>query len=106
MIKLPENINKPFQKLLINKELSDEDRHFYSKWLRFYWDFCHKYHHHAFDQDSLPLFIAKLQDKGQSEVQRKQASMAITFLYEISSALKVNNSKSISDATRLPYRRI
>ena len=42
MLKLPEKINQAFQQFLINKGLSDKDRHFYNKWLRFYWDFCHK----------------------------------------------------------------
>jgi len=102
MLKLPEKINLPFQHHLLNRGLSEKDRHLYNKWLRFYWDFCHKYHHPAFDQNSLSLFLTKLREKGQSEAQRKQASMAIAFLYEMSSLLKVNKSNAISDATHLP----
>jgi len=41
-----------FQQLLIKKGLSDKGRYFYSKLLRFYWDFCYKCHHHAFDKNS------------------------------------------------------
>ena len=103
MLKLPEKINQPFQQFLINKGLSDNDRHFYSKWLRFYWDFCHKYDHYAFDQNSRALFLTKLKEKGQSEVQRKQASMAITFLYEITSTSKANKTNPVLEATNLPY---
>ena len=99
MLKLPEKINQSFQQLLINKGLSDKDRSFYSKWLRFYWDFCHKYHHPAFGHNSLPLFLTKLQTKGQSDAQRKQASKAIYFLYEISSAAKVNKSNTLSETS-------
>jgi len=104
MLKIPGKINQSFQQLLINKGLSDKDRSFYSKWLRFYWDFCHKYHHSTFDQNSLPLFLTKLREKEQSEAQRKQASMEITFLYEISSSSKVNQSNAIINATHLPSR--
>ncbi len=102
MLKLPKKINQPFQQILINKGLSDNDRHFYSKWLLFYWDFCHKYQHHAFDQNSLSLFLTKLREKGQSEAQRKQASMAVSFLYEIASTSKVNKTNSVREATNLP----
>jgi len=102
MLTLPEKINQPFQQFLINKGLSDKDRYPYNKWLRFYWDFCQKYHHSAFDQSSLALFLTKLREKGQSEVQRKQASLAISFLYEMSSTLKANKRNTISGTTNLP----
>ena len=48
------------------------------------------------------MFLTKLKEKGQSDAQRKQASMAIAFLYEISSTSKVNKSNTISDANSLP----
>jgi len=102
MLKLPEKINQPFQQLLIHKGLVDKDSRFYSKWLCLYWDFCHKYHHPAFGHNSLPLFLTKLQTKGQSEAQRMQASRAIYFLYEISSAAKVNKSNTLSETSSLP----
>ena len=102
MLQLPDKLNQLYDTCLINKALSDKDSYFYKKWLRFYWDFCHKYHHHVFNQNSLPLFLSKLREKGQSEVQRKQASMAITFIFEISSELKENKSNTISNDTSLP----
>jgi len=102
MLKLPEKINQPFQKFLNNKGLSDKDRSFYNKWLRFYWDFCQKYHHHAFDQNSQSLFLTKLTEKGQSEAQREQASIAITFLYEMSATLKKNKKNVKNDTFNSP----
>ena len=102
MLKLSEKINQRFQQLLINKGLSEKDIYFYSKWLRFYWDYCHKYHHPVFDQNSLPLFLTKLREKGQSEAQRKQASMAIAVLYEIASTSNVNKRNTVSDITNSP----
>jgi integron integrase len=58
----------------------------YAKWLRFYWDFCHKYHHDVFHSDSLPLFLRKLQDKHQSERLQKQAQQAVSWFYEMQTA--------------------
>jgi hypothetical protein len=58
----------------------------YAKWLRFYWDFCHKYRHDSFHLDSLPLFLKKLQDKQQSEPQQKQAQQAVSLFYEMQTA--------------------
>ena len=101
MLKLPEKINQPYQQLLINKGLSDKDKYSYSKWLRFYWDFCRKYQHHVFDQNSLSLFLTKLREKRQSETQRKQASIAISFLYKMSSSSNVNKTNTINDTTGL-----
>ncbi len=57
----------------------------YTKWLRFYWDFCHKYRHDSFHSDSLPLFLKKLQDKHQSR-QQKQAQQAVSLFYEMQTA--------------------
>lgn len=102
MLKLPEKITHPFQKFLVSKAIPDKDQYFYNKWLRFYWDFCHKYNHSAFDQSSLPLFLTKLRKKGQSTIQQEQASTAITLLYEMSSILieykrsAKNNSPNLS----------
>ncbi len=98
MLKLPEKINQPFQQFLINKGISDNNKYLYSKWLRFYWDFCHKYHHPVFDQNSLSLFLTKLLEKGQSEAQLKQASIAISFFYKMST---VNKSNSENETTIL-----
>jgi hypothetical protein len=73
MIAIPPAIHAQFAQFLIGKALPSTVRGFYTKWLRFYWDFCHKYRHDSLHSDSLPLFLKKLQDKYPSEPQRKQA---------------------------------
>ena len=47
---------------------------FYRKWLRYYLDYCDKYHFSSRDQNSLPRFIGKLRDKKQTEQQQRQAA--------------------------------
>ena len=83
MLKLPITLNQQFDNLLLNKTFSDKDRAFYKKWLRFYWDFCHKYQHDVFHSESLPLFLQKLQNKNQSEQQQLQAKLAISLFLKM-----------------------
>jgi len=86
MIVLPPAIAKQFEQFLTRRGLPPAARLVYAKWLRFYWDFCHKYRHDSLHSDSLPLFLRKLQDKHQSESQQKQAQQAILFFHEMQTA--------------------
>ncbi len=86
MIAIPPAIADQFDPFLTRKSLPHTVRFFYTKWLRFYWDFCHKYHHASFHSDSLPLFLKKLQDKHPSEPQPKQAHHAVSLFYEMQTA--------------------
>ena len=83
MLKLPTPLIQQFDNLLLDKSLPDKGRASYKKWLHFYWDFCHKYHYDAFNSDSLPLFLQKLEDKNQSVQQQKQAEQAILLFLNI-----------------------
>ena len=53
------------------------------KWLKYYLDFCLKYHHEKSKKESLPHFLQKLKDKNQTEEQRKQALHAVSIIYEV-----------------------
>jgi integron integrase len=55
----------------------------YKKWLRYYLDFCHKYHHHRDKKDSIAPFIQKLKQKKQSEQQCREAHQAIHLFLSI-----------------------
>lgn len=60
MLKLPSLLSQQFDGFLQTKSLSIKERALYKKWLRFYWDFCHKYEHDPFRSRSLPLFLQKI----------------------------------------------
>lgn len=92
MIALPHHITRQFDELLLSHSIPKESCFHYKKWLRFYWDFCHKYQHNPFYKDSLPLFITKLEEKRQSEQLRKQAQHAITVFYRINSTSSTTGS--------------
>ncbi len=86
MLKLPDTLIQKFDNLLLSKSFSDKDKAVYKKWLRFYWDFCHKYQHDVFCSDSLPLFLQKLQDKNQSVQQQNQAKHSVSLLLKLHAA--------------------
>jgi integron integrase len=55
----------------------------YSKWLRYFLDFCEKYKVKGVDAVRLHLFINKLKDKKQSEDQRRRAYHAISLYFRM-----------------------
>jgi len=85
MQKLPGDLNRNFTQYLVDRKLPKPDQYFFTKWLRYYWDFCYKYHHDPFLPPSLRLFLGKLQEKKQSIEQQNQARLAINLLYEMNS---------------------
>ena len=54
----------------------------YRKWVRFYFDFCHKYGQAADSPASRGPFLAKLASMNQSVAQRSQASAAVGLLLQ------------------------
>jgi hypothetical protein len=53
-------IAEQFDQFLARKTLSPRAKLLFAEWLRFYWDFCQKYHHDSLHPGSLPLFLQKL----------------------------------------------
>jgi len=43
MISVPHDIQTRFQTLLASKAVPKKYHFHYKRWLRYYWDFCHKY---------------------------------------------------------------
>ena len=76
MIPVPPDIIARFQDFLDRKPVQKPFQGYYKKWLRFYWDFCQKYHHPVSKHESLSHFIEKLHQKKQKDHQIKQASDA------------------------------
>ncbi len=72
-----------FNALLVKKAIPEKCHNDYRKWLRYYVDFCRKYHFHESERESLPHFIKKLQVKNQTQEQQKQASHSIALYYEL-----------------------
>ena len=83
MLSLPDELSHQFNAELDQGRHPENIKHFYRKWLRYYWDFCHKYQHDPFHPSSLPLFLNKLAQKRHSNQQREQADQAIKLFYQV-----------------------
>ncbi len=68
-----------FNTLLVEKSIPGNHHNHYRKWLRYYLDFCKKSRLPKSQQESLPQFIRRLQDKHQTQEQQKQALHAVTL---------------------------
>ena len=93
---IPLEIKTRFDALLVKKQIPAQRHNYYRKWLRYYLDFCRKYHHSALKEESPPHFIKKLQDKNKTQEQRKQASHAIS-LYQTLIQSKPERQEKIPD---------
>jgi len=57
MIQIPADIEIDFGALLVKKAISEKFHSYYSTWLRYYPDFCHKHHFDQSNKKSLSHFI-------------------------------------------------
>jgi site-specific recombinase XerD len=80
---IPSALQARFEDHLRSKGIPDPLLWSYRKWLRYYLDYCEKYHFSSRDQNSLARFIGKLRDKKQTEQQQRQAAEAIKLYYEV-----------------------
>ncbi len=82
MITVPSDVKSKFDAVLSNKTIPDKYHNYYRKWLRYYLDFCQKYRHPDSKKESLSHFLKKLQEKHQTQEQRRQAAHAVSIYYE------------------------
>ena len=95
MKNIANKIHDPYEPFLKRHEILSREIPFYSKWLRYYLDFCDKYSHTATLSNSLSHFINNLEQKNQTEQQIEQAKNAITLFYKLIESYKSNSSQSI-----------
>jgi integron integrase len=84
MLAIPSALQTKFEEHLRDKAIQNSSHGMYKRWLQYYLDFCLKYHLFPTHKESLPHFIHKLQEKGQTKIQQDQAVVAITLYYEVS----------------------
>ncbi|MCH6258249.1 phage integrase N-terminal SAM-like domain-containing protein [Puniceicoccaceae bacterium K14] len=83
MFTVPTELKTKYSEELNLRKLSAAKRSAYMKWLRYYLDYCHKYHHRFKDPDSLAAFTLKLSEKGQSKAQQFEAAVALKIYFEL-----------------------
>ena len=83
MLKIPSALQTQFETCLRNTTMPKHVQAAYTKWLRYYLDFCQRYHFPHAQKESLPRFLHKLQEKKQTKAQQQQASHAVSLYYEL-----------------------
>jgi integrase len=68
---------------MTDHSVPSDQRNDYLKWLRFYLDFCLKYHHAPRDEESLSPFLQKLTEKRQAPDLQKQAAASVALYYDL-----------------------
>jgi hypothetical protein len=77
MLIVTASLSQTFESQLCLRNIPDQQRPDFHKWLRFYLDFCNKYTLDSKLTASYAGFDEKLKSKGQSVVQRQQARRSI-----------------------------
>lgn len=102
----PTEIQTVYNDALNQKGVPPQIQFHYRKWLRYYLDFCHKYHHKPSIGESVALFIKKLKEKNQTEQQCKQAVDAVSIFCQTAiekkqkSKTEVLNTNDIKISTK------
>lgn len=108
MIKGPDGLWKKFDAWLIKYKINKKDWSNYRKWLRYYLDFCTKYKHSYGAGESLPLFMAKLASKGQTDKQRQEAWDTVGLYLKMLGASGYNTAERVNEVKEegKKYRRM
>ena len=72
-----------FEACLAAKNISENLRLYSKKWLRSHLDFFSKYRRDANNTESGADFQKKLREKGQTEMQQKQAAHAVSLYFDL-----------------------
>lgn len=83
MILLPQHLYDQYQVFCIKSDVNDNERADYGKWLRYFLDYCEKYHVTGDDTERIQMFLRKLHEKRQSEERCRQAQSAVTLYFEM-----------------------
>ncbi len=94
MQSIPKEILLQFDAVLKRRNIPPPSHNDYRKWLRYFLDFCEKYHPPDNRSDQVRLFIKKMRSKNQSVEQQKQAADAVSLFF-----ISQQGNKSISRST-------
>ncbi len=83
MDSIPIQLQTDFEVFLRNRSVQTSLHPLYKKWLRFYLDFCQKYHFSETERNSLDHFLRKLQKKGKQMCNSSRHLMQFSFIMSL-----------------------
>jgi len=95
MLPLSSELALAYNAILKQRKIASGECNDYRKWLRYYLDYCHKYHVSPTDKLSFSAFHNKLGSKNQSEASCRQAHAAVVLYHEM---LRTNHDYARSNA--------
>jgi integron integrase len=106
MLAVPASLQSEFHSWLRKKAVPDNACGMYAKWLRYYLDFCHKYHFSDSREESLARFLDKLREKKQTRAQQEQASHAVALYFELIQAGSAGSEVRAPQGTVSPVNEV
>jgi hypothetical protein len=98
---IPSDILTQFRDTLKKRLIPVGLHSYYLKWLRYYLDYCSKYHLPETSSKSLQQFLQKLLEKKQTEEQRGQAGHAVLLYLDLEQGSKEPDSIAPASADRM-----
>jgi len=102
MLPVPASLSQSFESQLSQRNIPDQQRRDFHKWLRFYLDFCAKYTLDPKLTASFAGFDGKLKSKGQSDAQRQLARRSIVIYYRTIGVIKSTQATSGNSSAKNP----
>ncbi len=100
MLAIGRALRTEYERKLVERKVAKNVRTRHLKWLRYYLDFCSKYHHQPVNPASLPKFINKLREKRQTSFQQAEAAHVVRLYFDLQRSGSVENSLRRQNADR------
>jgi hypothetical protein len=97
MLPIPNDVAAAFMAVQEKRGVPSSFRSDFTKWLRYFLDFCSKHHPPASKSDQVRLFVDKLKSKGQSTEKQEQAAYAVSLYFESQRQAKMPLSSRKTD---------
>ncbi len=99
MLQLPAQLANQFVTYIGQQSIPSGQHRYYLKWMRYYLDFCHKYHFKQRTDASLAGFLKKLGEKNQPVQLQKQAEQAVRLYFAFVQSLNKQQDIKNTDIT-------
>ncbi len=83
MLPLSPELVQSYDAILAERNIVSRECNDYKKWLRYYLDYCQKYHFFPADKQSFSRFHEKLDSKNQNEASCRQAYAAVVLYHQL-----------------------
>lgn len=104
MKQMAKQLQAALQRSMTAHSVQQDQRGDYLKWLRYYLDFCLKYHHAPRDEDSLSPFLQKLASKRQAPELQQQAAASVALYYDLMKTWAVApEANAEAESARAPW---